>query len=220
MVPLRREVILLAGSVAIAGAIFAYVRMHKTETVLPVLHVPHTRDAEKQGARRIFTRTDGSEAAPYSDVRVAIEGGTLHVVLYASDHDIVTAKAPADGPLWRGDDFHLVITHGKDSYAFDVDPKCTITDGKREGQGAWNYSWQSGAKATCDTDGTVDQPGDNDEEWVVDLDIPIQSMGITEDDRVDLSVRRCDVKEVGGKPLLEPCPKIDPVTLIFDRSPS
>jgi hypothetical protein len=205
-----------AGVIAVAGAVFAYFHFRKTKSELPVVHVPRTTDAEKAGARRLLVRPDGSEGKPYSDVRLSTSDGTLHIVLYASDHDIVTAKVPADGPLWRGDDFHLVITHGTTSFAFDVDPKCTITDGKRDGQGAWNYAWQSGAKATCDTDGTVDQPGDNDEEWVVDLDVPMASMGITEKDRVELAVRRCDVKEVGGKPLVEPCPQIEPVALTFE----
>ena len=201
---------------AIAGAVFAYVHFRKKEIALPIVHVPRTVDAEKAGVRRQLVGANGAEAKPYSDVRLAHENGTLHVVLYASDHDIVTAHAPADGPLWRGDDFHVVFTHGATSFAIDVDPKCTITDGKREGQGAWNYAWQSGSKATCDTDGTVDQPGDNDEEWVVDLDIPMASMGIADKDVVDLSVRRCDIKERGGKPLVEPCPQIQPASLIFD----
>jgi len=209
-------VIYLAGSIAIAVAVFAYVRLQKPKSELPVLHVPRTTDAEKSGARRLLVRPDGSEAKPYSDVRLAHEGGTLHVVLYASDHDIVTSGASADGPMWKGDDFHVVFTRGTTSFAFDIDPRCTITDGKREAQGAWNYAWQSGAKATCDTDGTVDQPGDNDEEWVVDLDIPMSAMDLGEKDTVDLSVRRCDIKERGGKPLVEPCPQITPVSLTFD----
>lgn len=195
---------------------FVVVRLHKPQSDLPLVHVPRTKDAEKAGLRRVLVKPDGSEGKPYSDIRLAHEGGTLHVVLYASDHDIVTSGAPADGPLWRGDDFHVVFTHGSTSFAFDVDPKCTITDGKREGQGAWSYAWQSGAKATCDTDGTVDQPGDNDEEWVVDLDIPMASMDLTDKDHLDLSVRRCDIKERGGKPLVEPCPQIAPVSLAFD----
>jgi hypothetical protein len=209
-------VIYLAGSVAIAAAVFVFVRLQKPKSDLPIVHVPRTKDAEKAGARRVLVKPDGSEGKPYSDIRLAHDGGTLHVVLYASDHDIITSGAPADGPLWRGDDFHVVFTHGNVSYAFDVDPKCTMTDGKREGQGAWSYAWQSGAKATCDTDGTVDQPGDNDEEWVVDLDIPMSSMEIGDKDVVDLSVRRCDIKERGGKPLVEPCPQIVPVSLAFD----
>ena len=206
----------VAGALALAVTIFAIVHFRSANGDLPIVHVPRTADAEKAGARRVLIRPDGAEGKPYSDVRLAHEGGTLHVVLYASDHDIVTARVPADGPVWRGDDFHVVFTRGATSFAFDVDPRCTITDGKREGQGPWSYAWQSGAKATCDTDGTVDQPGDNDEEWVVDLDIPMASMGLSEKERVDLTVRRCDLQEAGGKPLVEPCPQIAPVTLTFD----
>jgi hypothetical protein len=161
-------------------------------------------------------RPDGTESKPYSDVRLTWSAGVLHIGLYASDHDIVTAKVAADGPVWRGDDFHVVLKRGTTSYALDVDPKCTITDGKREGEGRWDYGWQSGAHAACDTDGTVDLEGDNDEEWVVEMDVPLGAMGASPDDHLELTVRRCDLKEPGGKPLVEPCPQIEPVVIVFD----
>jgi hypothetical protein len=172
----------------------------------------------KTSARRIFVQQDGSEGKPYSDIRLTWSDGILHVGLYASDHDIVTAHVPADGPVWRGDDFHVVLSRGKTQYALDVDAKCTITDGKREDEGRWDYGWQSGARAACDADGTVDQPGDNDEEWVVEMDVPLASLGLTgkPGERVSLVARRCDVKEAGGKPLVTPCPQIEPIVIVLD----
>src|ERR1700729_3246192 len=151
-------------------------------------------------------------------MRLAWGNGALHVGLYASDHDIVTAHVPADGPLWRGDAFHFVITRGEKSFSFDVDPKCTITDGTRSNSGAWDYSWQSGAHAACDADGTIDTPGDNDEEWVVEMDIPLSAIGLDGQagDRAELVARRCDLKETGGKPLETPCPQINAIEIVFD----
>ena len=172
----------------------------------------------RASVRKIFLRPDGSEGRPYSDLRLTWSGATLHVGLYASDHDIVTSHAGADGPLWRGDDFHLVFKSGATSYGFDVDPSCTITDGKRDGNGSWSYGWQSGAKAACDADGTIDHPGDNDEEWVVEMDVPLAALGLAgkPGERIELSARRCDVKEVGGKPLETPCPEMGAVVIVLD----
>lgn len=171
----------------------------------------------KTSARRTFVRPDGSEGRPYSDIRFMWSAGMLHVALYASDHDIVTAHVPADGPVWRGDAFHVVFSRGATSYGFDVDPSCAITDGKREGEGAWSYAWQSGARAACDADGTIDHPGDNDEEWVVEMNVPLAALGLEgkPGERVEVSARRCDVKESGGKPLETPCPTVGPFVIVL-----
>ncbi len=216
--------------VAIAAVAFVVVKMRSKPTgpEPKVVHVPRAGEPVKidgdldepswqTSARRLFVKQDGTEAKPYSDIRLTWSDGVLHVGLYASDHDIVTAHVPVDGPIWRGDDFHVVFTQGKKQWAIDVDPKCTITDGTREDEGRWDYAWQSGARAACDADGTIDQPGDNDEEWVVEMDVPLAALGMSKSgDRTDLVVRRCDLKEPGGKPLESPCPQIEPITLVLD----
>ncbi len=193
-----------------------------------VVHVPRAGEPVKidgeldepswqKSARRTFVRQDGSEAKPYSDIRLTWSDGTLHVGLYASDHDIVTAHVPTDGPVWRGDAFHVVFGK-KTQYSIDVDAKCTISDAKRAAEGRWDYTWQSGAHAACDADGTIDQPGDNDEEWVVEMDVPLAAIGLSgkPGEHVELVARRCDVKEAGGKPLESPCPQIEPITIVLD----
>ncbi len=213
----RRAAIAGAGIAVAAGAIFFFAhRGTRARDAVPLreVHVPHATEQTKvdgeldepmwrAAAREIFgTR-------PYSDVRLAWGNGALHVGLYASDHDIVTAHVAPDGPVWRGDAFHLVVTTKAASYAFDVDPRCTLTDGTRKDKGAWSYAWQSGAKLACDADGTIDTPGDNDEEWVVEMDIPLAAIGLEEKSgaRAELFVRRCDLRETGGKPIDMPCPE-------------
>ncbi len=194
------------------------------QRVVRVVHVPRAigeikvdgdldEPSWQTSAREKFIQQDGNEARPYSDIRLTWSGDTLHIGLYASDHDIVSAKVPADGPLWRGDTFHVVMTVGNVSYAIDVDPMCTITDSKRHGNGPWDYTWQSGAHAACDADGTVDVPGDNDEEWVVEMDVPLVA---EKDGPLEIFAHRCDVAEVGGKALQTPCPQSEPVRLVLD----
>ncbi len=194
------------------------------------LHVPHVQidlkiDGEldepvwQKSARVIFQR-DGADARPYSDVRFMWGQKMLHVGLYAADHDIVSAHVPADGPVWQGDAFHVVFSSGDGSqHSFDVGPTGTLTDGERKTSiGPWSYTWQSGAKLACDADGTIDQPGDNDEEWVVEMDIPLASLGLEgkPGERIGVLARRCDVKEVGKPPLESPCPQTPQLDLVFD----
>lgn len=221
----------IAAVAALAVAIVAFYTFHRRaraheEPALRVVHVPRATEATKidgeldeamwrTAAREIFVGRDGANARPYSDVRLAWSGGVLHVGLYASDKDIVTARVAPDGPVWRGDAFHLVVkTNGK-SWSFDVDARCTLTDGARMKSGAWDYSWQSGARLACDADGTIDTPGDNDEEWVVEMDIPLAAIGLEgkSGERAELSVRRCDSPSTGGDAA---CPQIAPIAIVLD----
>jgi hypothetical protein len=226
-----RAALALVAVAAFALAVFAVARHRQARPARPalaVVRVPRGAAPKidgdldeptwRESARRVFVRQDGAEGRPYSDIRVVRSGAMLDVALYASDHDIVTAHVPPDGPVWRADAFHVVFTRGETEYAFDVDPACTITDGRREGPGAFHYAWQSGARAACDADGTIDHPGDNDEEWVVEMQIPLAALGLRGEpgERLELAARRCDVKTAGGKPLETPCPRIEPVELVFD----
>jgi len=202
--------------------------------VAPVreLHVPHVQgplkiDGEleepswRSSARVVFETQDGREAHPYSDARFMWGEGMLHVGLYAADHDIVTAHVAADGPVWLADSFHVVFSSGradKLQHAFDVGPTGVLTDGERHGTGPWSYAWQSGAKLACDADGTIDTPGDNDEEWVVEMDVPLASLGLEgkPGERIEAIAHRCDVREAGQPPLESPCPQAPSLELVFD----
>lgn len=230
---------IIAGVIALGVVLWVFVLFvhrapkdaRETSDAAPLreLHVPRV-DAEPKidgdldepawrgATREIFTGADGSQARPYADARLAWTDGVLLVGLYASDHDIVTGHVAADGPVWRGDDFHVVFTRAEKSFSFDVDPKCTLTDGTRSHRGASDYSWQSGARLACDADGTIDTPGDNDEEWVVEMAIPLSALDLEgkSGERVELTVRRCDLGETGGKPLETPCPRIAPIEIVLD----
>ena len=156
---------------------------------------------------------------PYSEVRFTWSGDALHVGLYASDRNIVSAGVGGDGPVWRGDSFHLVFAKDGVERSFDVGPSAhgaVLTDGERRSKGAWSYAWSSGARVALDMDeGTADHPEDADEEWVVELEIPLAALGLAPGQRVDFSARRCDVDVRGGKPVESPCPAIE-LALVLD----
>ena len=169
-----------------------------------------------------FLRPDGSDGRPYSEVRFLWSSdGLLHVGLYASDKNIISAGVGPDGPLWRGDSFHLVFAKDGVEHSFDIGPTshgAVLTDGERRTSGGWDYAWSSGARIALDMDeGTVDQPKEADEEWVLEMEMPLASIGLkpSAEQRVDFSARRCDVDVRGGPPLESPCPAIA-LTLVLD----
>ena len=174
------------------------------------LHVPHvsiapTIDGELDEAAwlrapartGVFIGADGAAARPFSDARLLWDHKRLYLALYAADEDIRVAKAAADGPLWTGDAFGIVLVKADGTrYVIDVGPSGVVTDGK-SAPGVTNeidYAWQSGAQVATDIDGTLDDPRDRDEEWVIEMSIPLASLGMEglSGERIGFGVRRCD----------------------------
>ncbi len=143
-----------------------------------------------------FVASDGVAAArPFSEARVLWDETNLYVALYAADEDIRVANVPPDGPVWTGDAFRLLFTRADGSVrAIDVGPSGTITDAAAEPGQPLDYAWQSAAKAAVDLDGTANDPSDQDEEWVVEMAIPMSALGLTprNGERIGFAVRRCD----------------------------
>jgi len=217
---------------AIAGGVVVRRRLHASHPPPPphedgrAVHVPLTSETltldgeltESSWHSAPVTRfigEDGKDARPYSEVRFLwSRDGILHVGLYASDKNIVSAGVPPDGPVWRGDSFHLVFAKDGVEHSFDIGPTDhgpVLTDGERKSGGAWTYGWQSGARVALDMDeGTVDQPRDRDEEWVIELNVPLASIGLASEagQTIEFTARRCDLDERGGQPLELPCPSI------------
>ena len=71
-----------------------------------------------------------------------------------------------------------------------ISPRGDITDeaGNRRDE------WDGLVRRGTDLDGTLDDPRDDDEEWVVELAIPYSLLGIrgTPDQSLSFSVKRCD----------------------------
>jgi hypothetical protein len=177
--------------------------------VAPVLHVPHIPgsitldgDTDDPGWTRppgpartgAFVFANGAPARPYSDTRALWGDGHLYFSLYAADEDIETHTDQHDGPLWLDDSFRLTFVRGDVEYAIEVSPKGVVTDGIRRSGGAYDYSWSSGVHVSPERDGTVNKPSDLDEEWVIEMALPFESLGMKGEpgESIGFSVRRCD----------------------------
>jgi len=156
-----------------------------------------------------FVGADGAtEARPHSEAKVAWGDGYLYVELYAADQDIRAGHEVADGPVWESDSFHLVFSDGATEHSFDLSPLGTLTDGERRvgprAPGAarpFDYRWNSGAHVSHEIDGTPNHPEDEDEEWVIEMAIPFEALGLTgaKGEHIDLSMRRCDTTKTGER---------------------
>jgi len=142
-----------------------------------------------------FVGTDGvTPVHPHSEARVLWGDGFLYLNLYAADEDIETRTDQPDGPLWLDDSFRLSFVRGDVEYAIEVSPRGIVTDAVRKSGGAFDYSWSSGAHVSPELDGTINNPNDMDEEWVIEMAIPFESLGMKGEsgESIGFSVRRCD----------------------------
>jgi len=140
---------------------------------VPMVRAPVTIDGELHEpdwntlARYAVFTTDGREARPYSQIRLLRDAQTLYLGLYAADQDIRSSDA-----------FELAIG----TLALSIDPRGRITPPI------------AGAKVAADVDETLDDPRDEDEEWVIEAAIPIAAIppGTT-----TIHARRCDTPKDG-----------------------
>lgn len=178
------------------------------------LHVPHAAgsivldgDTDDPGWQKVVARTgplltsSGAPARPYSDARVVWGDGHLYFALYAADEDIRATNKTPDAPLWLEDAFQMVFTSGSTTKTLDVSPLGIVTDGVRVGSGPFDYAWQSGAHVSYELDGTANDSRDEDEEWVIEIAIPFESLGMRGErgERIGLSLRRCDTPKGGTR---------------------
>jgi hypothetical protein len=148
-----------------------------------------------------FLLANGAPARPYSDARLTWGDGHLYVALYAADEDVRARTADPDGPLWLDDAFRLVFARDGVEYAIEVSPRGTITDAARRAGGTWDYSWSSGAHVSHELDGTMNDSNDQDEEWVIEMAIPFDALGMKGErgETIAFSVRRCDTLKSGPR---------------------
>jgi hypothetical protein len=151
------------------------------------------------GRTGAFT-TEGHPTHPYSDARFVHRNGQLFVILYAADEDIRATGARHDEPLYGTDAFQLTLRTANGEFLIDVSSAGVVTDARRLPSGALDFAWESHARVAVDRDGTTNDPSDQDEEWVVEMAIPLDAIGLTgrAGERIGLDVRRCDdVPRVG-----------------------
>jgi hypothetical protein len=158
------------------------------------------------GSTGVFKDKNGVGMVPYTEARARWGDGTLYLWLYAGDLDLEGSVRQPDGPVSRDDSFHIELGNAGSVYSIDVSVLGTVADARCDGvvgapAGAkCDSSWQSGAVVAVDRDGTVNQVGDNDEEWIVEMAVPFSSLGIkgaSAGTRIPFSVHRCEVGQRG-----------------------
>ena len=143
----------------------------------------------------VFEFAGGAPGRPFSEARLLWRDDVLYVALYAADEDIRTRVEKPDGPLWLDDSFRMTFRNAGVEYAIEVSPKCVVSDGKRtKPTGHFDYSWSSGVRVGCDTDGTINDSRDMDEEWVVEAAIPLAAIGAkpAAGESFGMTIQRCD----------------------------
>jgi hypothetical protein len=174
-----------------------------------VLHVPLARgpivlngDPDDPGWQagvrtHAFVGEDGvSPARPHTEARFVRAEEYLYVTLYAADEDLRAGAEEHDTSVSGDDEFHLVFTDEKTERVLEINPMGVLVDGTRPaGSNApLDLGWESGARISVDRDGTPNHPEDHDEEWVIEMAIPLEALGLEgrAGESIGLSMRRCD----------------------------
>jgi hypothetical protein len=141
----------------------------------------------------------GRGMVPYTEAKARWGNGKLYFLLYAGDLDLEGTVEKHDGPVEKDDAFRLEFGAGDVVRVVDVSVLGTVADSLckgADGGRTCDVGWQSHAEVAVDRDGTLNHVGDNDEEWVVEMAIPLSSLGLakaTGGTRIPFSVRRCEV---------------------------
>jgi hypothetical protein len=127
----------------------------------------------------------GAQARPYSEIRLLRDETHVLVGLYAADEDI------------RSDD------------AFDITAGTLVAHLTAGGRAT-----PATVRIAVDRDGTLDDSGDDDEEWVVEAALPIAALGPAP---VAIAAERCDVTKDRVRRCASWRGTIDPATLPLVR---
>jgi len=158
------------------------------------------------GSTQNFRDANGKGMVPYSEMRARWGNGMLYLWLYAGDLDLEGRVRQPDGDLAGDDAFHIELGAGDRVYAIDISVLGTVSDavcarpanapGPRP-VGECDRRWKSHATVAVDVDGSLNRIHDNDEEWLVEMAIPLVDVGLSASAargaRIPFSVSRCEV---------------------------
>ena len=129
-------------------------------------------DWSKVALREQFVDETGALARPSSEIRLLHDAQTIYIGLYAADDNIQSTDA-----------FDVSL----DSLALHVDATGKVTPDV------------PGLRVAIDRDGTLDDPSNYDEEWVLEIAVPLSATTLAADHATTVHARRCDVPKQGGK---------------------
>jgi hypothetical protein len=152
------------------------------------------------GRTGVLADSSGKGMVPYTEAKLRWGEGKLYFLLYAGDLDLEGSVTEPDGPVSRDDSFHIELGGGNGRvYTIDVSVLGTLADAECREQKC-DPRWQSGATVAVDRDGTLNRIGDNDEEWVVEMAVPLEAIGwkgAAAGTHIPLTIRRCEVGHGG-----------------------
>jgi hypothetical protein len=144
----------------------------------------------------------GQGAVPVSEARFLWGNGQLYFHFYAGDLDLEVREKKRDGAVYKDDAVTLAF-FGPDQQTrmVSVSPTGVLADGvcPRDAQtladARCDMRWDARSKVSFDYDGTLNKLGDFDEEWNVELAIPLKSLGVSALPGTHLSfaLRRCEM---------------------------
>ncbi len=192
-------------AVALGAAVAIAARGHRHEHVSPTFAVPRVAhdpvvdgeladvvwltEARRSGA---FSDVRGGTLPPFSEARFAWRGDDLLFAFYAADLDINVS--PVESPIDR---FLLEIEAGGRSYRamFGPDGKVVAAPGVPESERGTSVRWVRDVKVATEADGTVERPGDFDEEWTIEATLPLRALRLEArpGQKFRARVSRCDV---------------------------
>lgn len=121
-----------------------------------------------------FTDAAGNIASPYSEARMLRDDDELYLGLYAADEDVRTTDAFV---------VELSSPRGHVTLRFSADGRAVPA--------------KLHARSAIDVDGSVNAPGDDDEEWLVEAAVPLSAIPFAADGSVTAAITRCDVTKDG-----------------------
>ncbi len=140
---------------------------------------------------------------PYTEAKARWGNGQLYFLLYAGDLDLEGTVRKHDGVLEKDDAFRLELGAGDAVRIVEVSVLGTVADslctGPKESRRC-DATWESRARVAVDRDGTMNKVGDNDEEWVIEMALPLSALGVRNPKAgltIPFSVRRCEVGHRG-----------------------
>jgi hypothetical protein len=144
------------------------------------------RNAESTGP---FANWDAQGVPEYpTEARLAYDDRNLYVAFHCRDRDIVSPYQSRDDPLWNEDVVELFISLPEDPlqyYEFEVSPANVVFDARfrnptgpgeqRTGGKEWNAA---GLRTAVRVEGTLNQRGDTDRSWRVQMSLPFTALGL------------------------------------------
>lgn len=157
---------------------------------------------KRAGRTGPFRSADRRIARPYSEARFAWGEDKLFVLLYAADEDVVAPVDRTDGPVSNDDSFRLSFMAPSGERRIDVSPLGVVSDALRRPDGTFDATWNSDALVAHDVDGTPNVAGDDDEEWILEMALPLAGLGFDDraGGRMRVELERCDrVRDAGRR---------------------